>query len=499
MTWTLWLLLLASQDEPVKVKEPDFDKVKGQFDRFAQAQRDLDAGAVDRALASARELLKDAAVSGYADRKIQVVRLDRMTRAWTLPVGDPKEFYPRQIAARALLELAKSESDPARKLKTLEEARELIQSSQAENSRRFESAISAEIDGTKRSLEASREDPSAPILREAHRLRDAKDFKGALAHLEKNRTTLGESYASLKADVETAQQREIAGLASGAKGFLEKLRPEDKLETLSRAIRAYLPDPDKYSTIGSELEWLRSLADVIDKHRGSEYLENAPVPQVSRDLEGLLKTAMDCEDIAQARAAIRLRGHVIAAAVKRKAAQARKEPAANLEKHIQEARALATPVGVDLERVSKLAREASDPGRRTFLGKVSEELAAQAGVIDGQAQLMPAFDPALETIRKQLDGPESAVYGAGGASGYRAAISAVRALVEGEGFSRWHPELQSIGRSLAATLLALEGFRQGRPAEEIRAECRPFVGQDFRPVMTVSPKVKRLLEGLKRG
>lgn len=495
-----WLLLLvAIQDEPVKIKEPDFEKLQVKFDRCAQAQRDLDAGAHERALTAARELLQDATVAAFSDRKVQVVRLDRMTRAWTVPVGEPREFYPKQIAARALFELANAEPAPARKLALLEEARALIQGSQPESSRRIESAISGQIDQVKRGFDTPREDPAAPVLREVQRLRDAKDFKGALTHLDRNRTVLADAYAGVKADVETAQEREIASLASGAKGFLERIRPDEKLESLSKTLKTCLPDPQKFTALGPELEWVRTLASTFDRYRSFEYIENAPVAQVLKDLDGLLKNAIDREDIAQARAAIQIRGHVVGSAVKRKSEQARREPAANLEKHLKEVAALVSPLGSELEQIAKLVREAADTGRKTYLMRVFEEMRAQAEAVDRLVQSMPALEPALDAIRTRLEVADAAIYGPEGAAGYRSMIATVRSLIEGEGFSRWHPDCQAFGRSLLATLLALEGFRQGRTTEEIKTDCRPYVGPDYRPVLTVSPKVKRLLDGLRQG
>lgn len=493
------LLLLAVQDEPVKVKEPDFERLQAKFERCAQAQRDLDAGAYDRALVTARELLQDSSVAAYSDRRVQVVRMDRMTRAWTVPLGEPREFYPKQIAARALLELAKSESNPSKKLALLEDARTLIQGSQVESSRRFEAAIASQIDLTRRAMESPREEPHVPILREVQRLREAKDFKGALAHIEKNRTALGDTYAGLKTDIETAQHREIAALASSAREILEKLHPDEKLDNLSKALKTCVPDPDKFTAVGPDLEWVRLLATTFDRYRTFEYIENAPVAQILKDLEGLLSSAMAREDIAQSRAAIRLRGHAVASAVKRRSEQARKEPLSSLEKHMKEAAALVAPLGAELEQVSRLTRETAEPGKKTFLSKVSDEMRAQFEVVDRLAKSMPSSEPALDAIRRQLEGGDPAIYGPEGGTGYRGAIASVRSLVEGEEFSRWHPEVQAVGRSLLATLLALEGFRQGRTAEEIKADCRPFVGADYRQVVTLSSKVKRLLEGLRQG
>ncbi len=495
MIWAL--LFVLAQDDPVKVREPDFEKVKGQFEKYARAAKDLEAGAYDRALVAAREILADAGVAGFADRRIQVVRLDRMTRAWTQPVGDPREFYPKQVAARCLLELSKSESDGPKRLAMLEEARGLIQGSEPESSRRFESAIAAEHERVRKASETPREDPRAPVIRDAQRFQDAKDFKAALGHLEKNKAILGPSYDTLHRDVERAQERHLADLASEAKSFLEKLRPEEKLDALSKAIKAFLPDADKVASVGPELEWVRSLWALVDRHKSAEYFESVPITQLSKDLDGLLQAAVVREDVAQARVAIRIRTHALMAAAKACVDRALKEPAANLERHRKELAGLTGPLAGELSRVKKEAEATPDAGRKTFLGKVAEELGDAAAALGEVAQRMPVAEPAIDGIRKAVAEGDTVVFGPDAYGSYRSLIAKLKGLVDGDAFSGWHPESKAASRSLLAALVALEGLRDGRSTQEVKEDCRPYVGPDFRHILEAPPKVKKLLDSLK--
>ncbi|HLG42280.1 MAG TPA: hypothetical protein VI643_02860 [Planctomycetota bacterium] len=495
MRWAL--LLVLAQDDPVKVKEPDFEKAKGQFEKYVRATKDLEAGAFERALATAKELLGDASVAAFADRRVQVVRLDRMTRAWSQPVGDPREFYPKQLAARCMLELSKSEDDPRKRLAVLEEAKSLIQASEVESSRRYETSIAAEHERVRKAGETPREDPSAPVIREAERLQDAKDFKGALGHLEKNKAVLGQSFDSVRRDIEKAQERHLADLASEAKSFLEKLRPEEKLETLARSIKAFLPDSDKFTSIGADLECLRALAGLVERHKAAEYFESVPIAQLTKDLEPLFKSAMAREDVPQARMVIRIRAHACLAAAKGWVDRASKEPSAQLEKHREALAGLSGPLGVDLASLKKEAETTPDAGRRTFLGKVSAEFEGALAALSEHSRRMPMAEPAVESIRKAVGEGDASIFGPESSGSYRSVIAKLKGLMDGADSVRWHPEIKSAGRSLLAILIALEGFRDGRASQEIAGDCRPFVGHDLKLVLDVPPKVSRLLNGLK--
>jgi hypothetical protein len=206
----------------------------------------------------------------------------------------------------------------------------------------------------------------------------------------------------------------------------------------------------------------------------------------------LQKQAEDREALVQARCALKMRMRILETRMNNLVKRGRNASAEELGPIQELAAGILTGVTAESEDLAR-RRDAADPAKKAFLGRLAEEYGRTLKAILDAEQSMPILEPELSILRKGLTGPNSGILGDDGS--FTPVIDRLKGLLGSS--ERWHSSQTALARSLLATALALEGFRTGKPKEQIRTDCRPYVDKNYEQILKGPGKVLDLLESLK--
>jgi hypothetical protein len=483
------LLLL---DLEHKIKEDEFSgALKASVEAFQAAQEDFQNQKYDAALAKLRPIL--AKPTGAEDRKIILTRYDRQLGR-QISVGE-HEYYPYQLAARCLQLSAKAEPDKARAMEMLKEAKGYLDASigkcQADSSKAFLRQVSDAISRLEGEVEPAGPTPAEIAAKQIRKLIESSDYVAASAAIDKTRDALGAQAAALKEELDKAQKKTLGLKWADAEEYLARFKATRKIDSLVEELRALIPS--KVTALSPEFLWIKDFAEALSEHRAEGTVENAR----SDPAEGFVARAMDLEQFGLVKAAAEVRCEHAAGLVRRAMAAAK---SASLKEMGERAKAAQDVVAkLKREREAVEGMKEKFPARRGILDRYGELLTEKIQALQVMAADLPKRSAAVDEVIEALGRADASVFGPEAGGSYEALYSKLMRALESADFVKCHKEVQAAGHYLAAVLTALEGFRRGDAASEIRKSVEPLLkkARDLVPSIHVdlplSPKVKSLL------
>jgi hypothetical protein len=490
------LVLLWAADLEHKIKEDEFaGALKAAVEAYEAAAGDFQSQKFEAALAKLRPLL--ARPTGAEDRRIVLSRYDRQLGR-DIPVGEPRDFYPYQLAARCLLVSSGAAPDKAGTLAMLKEARGYLETStgkcQADSSKPFLRQVNDAIARVESEFEPAGPTPAEKAVREIRRTIEAGDFAGAAAAIERQKDLLGREAEGLKTEAAKAQTRHLAAKWSEAEEFLSRFRPTRKVESLAEEMRALLPS--RVTALTPEFQWVEEAAKSLESTRESGMVENAR-PET---FDALVARSLNLEQPTLLKVAVDLRFEAVAGGVRRAVAASRTGALKDVEQASAQVQSILAREKWNRDALQKTIGEASAL-RKAWLERYLGMLEEKAKLLAAMAAEIPGRIEGLEEVAASLGRFDPAVFGPDASGSYEPLIKKINSIVGAQGFDRGHKEAQAAAHYLLAALLVLEGYRRGDPLTEIRraAEGPLKRSRDLAPKLELelplSPKVKAVLAG----
>lgn len=474
--------------EEIEIKLPDYSGIRGHVEAYEAAEKAFKEGRIEAALNKVREILRNP--TGREDHTIVVTRLKRVARQWV--EFERHRYYPFQLGAQCLQELARTETDRDGKIELLEEAKRFALRSPAPSTRRILRSIERDLEAAKR---LPGEDPQAGLIRRIKKLIEVEDFEGAAALLREQGGTLdADMRKTLEEDLEKTRHRRRAQYVAAAESALNNLDPDREIRKIGRELEGLVPERDRLGPLGPTLSWIRDLAALLRRFEASGTLDRIETPEFMAGLQNLQKRAAEQGALVPARTALRLRAYVYGARLRAVGEEARKAPMEKLHKYSQAADGILQILKDERADLKRQLEEEPPRGRKVFLEELVEAYDVLLRSLESRRkESFPVAAEKLERIRRELAEGSISVLGDDSGGSFDPLAEEIEMALRSAPAKRWHPGYLVLGRRLVATLRALEGFRLGKRPDQIIESCRPYVDEQFAAPFPVPEKVLDVL------